>query len=264
MSDVPATSEPSGPLWVDSHCHLTLGSCGEEVAAARAAGVAAMIAIGTDVADSREAIATAARHRQVRAAAGVHPHEASGGTDGLADLLGLDEVVAVGECGLDYHYDHSPRADQRRVFAHQIALAHQASLALVVHSRSAWDDTFAILAAEGVPERTVLHCFTGGVPEAERALAIGAYVSFSGIVSFPKAPEVREAAARCPADRLLVETDAPFLAPVPLRGRPNSPANVPLVGAALAQARGEPVHEVAAVTTANACRVFGLDVAQVV
>ncbi len=121
------------------------------------------------------------------------------------------------------------------------------------------DDTFAILAAEGVPERTVLHCFTGGVPEAERALEIGAYISFSGIVSFPKAPEVREAAARCPADRVLVETDAPFLAPVPLRGRPNSPAYVPLVGAALAQARGIAPEDVAAMTTANAVRAFGLD-----
>ena len=258
MGSVGAAGAPVG-TWIDTHCHLKLESCDAEVAAAREAGVAALVAIGTDVADSREALAVAGRHREVRAAVGVHPHEASGGTDGLADLLGLADVVAVGECGLDYHYDHSPRPDQRRVFAAQIALAHEVGLTLVVHSRSAWDDTFAILAAEGVPERTVLHCFTGGVPEAERALEIGAYISFSGIVSFPKAPEVREAAARCPADRMLVETDAPFLAPVPLRGRPNSPAYVPLVGAALAQARGMAPEDVAALTTANAVRAFGLD-----
>ena len=258
MSDTRAAGEPL-PVWVDTHCHLKLESCDAEVAAAHEAGVAAVIAIGTDVADSREAIAVAGRHRGVRAAAGVHPHEARGGVDGLAGLLELDDVVAVGECGLDYHYDHSPRPDQRQAFARQIALAHEAGLTLVVHSRSAWDDTFAILATEGVPERTVFHCFTGGAPEAERALAIGAYLSFSGIVSFPKAPEVREAAARCPADRLLVETDAPFLTPVPLRGRPNSPANVPLVGAALAHARDESPYDLAAATTANACRVFDLD-----
>jgi TatD DNase family protein len=258
MDEVAGTEKPA-PVWVDSHCHLELESCDSDVDAAREAGVAAMITIGVDVADSRQAIAVAGRHRYVRATAGVHPHEASGGLDGLANLLESDEVVAVGECGLDYHYDHSPRPDQRRVFAQQIALAHAAGLPLVIHSRAAWDDTFAILATEGAPDRTVFHCFTGGVPEAERAIEIGAYLSFSGIVSFPKAPEVREAAARCPADRLLVETDAPFLAPVPLRGRRNSPANVPLVGAAVAQARSVGPDEVAALTTANACEVFGLD-----
>ncbi len=258
MGDAAPTGAPSGP-WFDSHCHLELETCDSEVAAARQAGVAAFVAIGTDVADSRQAVAIAGRHCDVHAAVGVHPHEAAGGIDGLADLPGLTDVVAVGECGLDYHYDHSPRPDQRRVFAAQIGLAHETGLTLVVHSRSAWDDTFSILAAEGVPERTVLHCFTGGVPEAERALDIGAYLSFSGIVSFPKAREVHEAAARCPADRLLVETDAPFLAPVPLRGRPNSPANVPLVGAALAEVRGATPQEVAAITTANACRAFGLE-----
>jgi len=258
VGDAAPAGAPSGP-WVDTHCHLELETCDSEVAAARGAGVAAFVAIGTDVAESRQAVAIAGRHSDVSAAVGVHPHEAAGGIDGLADLLGLTEVVAVGECGLDYHYDHSPRPDQRRVFAAQIGLAHETGLTLVVHSRSAWDDTFAILAGEGVPERTVLHCFTGGVPEAERALDIGAYLSFSGIVSFPKAREVHEAAARCPADRLLVETDAPLLAPVPLRGRPNRTANVPLVGAALAEVRDSTPQEVAAITTANACRAFGLE-----
>ncbi|MXZ30517.1 MAG: TatD family deoxyribonuclease [Acidimicrobiia bacterium] len=247
------------PKWIDTHCHLRLETCDAELAAARQAGVAAVIAIGIDVADSREAIAVASRHGDVRAAAGVHPHEAAGGIDGLAELLEREEVVAVGETGLDYHYNHSPHPEQRRAFAQQIALAHEAGLALVIHSRAAWDETFAVLAAEGVPERTVFHCFTGGPREAERALQIGAYLSFSGIVTFPKAPEVREAAVRCLPDRLLVETDAPLLAPVPLRGRPNSPANVAVVGAAVAQARRVAPAELAATTTVNACRAFGLE-----
>ena len=259
MAQGTAPEVPSG-VWVDTHCHLDLPTCDEEVTAARAAGVSGLVAIGCDVADSRQALEIAARHRDVSAAVGVHPHEASGGIDGLAGLLEGEDVVAVGECGLDYHYDHSPRPTQRRVFAAQIALAHQAGLALVVHSRSAWDDTFAILVGEGVPERVVMHCFTGGEREAERALALGAYLSFSGIVSFPKAPEVREAAALCPPDRLLVETDAPYLAPVPLRGRRNRPANLPLVGAAVATARGVGVAEVAAITTVNACGVFGVGI----
>ncbi|MDE0653543.1 MAG: TatD family hydrolase [bacterium] len=261
MGDAAPAGAPAGP-WIDTHCHLKLETCDSEVANAREAGVVALIAIGTDVADSREALAVAGRHGNVRAAVGVHPHEAAGGIDGLDDLLGLENVVAVGECGLDYHYDHSPRPEQRRVFAAQIALAHETALTLVVHSRSAWDDTFAILTSEGVPERTVMHCFTGGVPEAERVMDIGAYLSFSGIVSFPKAFEVHEAAARCAADRLLVETDAPLLAPVPLRGRPNSPANVPLVGAALARVRDSTPQEVADITTANARRAFGLETPQ--
>lgn len=258
MGDAAPPGAAVGP-WIDTHCHLRLETCDDEVAAAGEAGVVALIAIGVDVADSREAVAVAARHRNVRAAAGVHPHEAAGGVDGLGDLLGLEDVVAVGECGLDYHYDHSPRPDQRRVFAGQIALAHETALTLVVHSRSAWDDTFAILAAEGVPERTVLHCFTGGVREVERAEEIGAFVSFSGIVSFPRAHEVHEAAARCPADRLLVETDSPLLTPVPLRGKPNSPANVALVGAALARIRDRTPQEIAEITTANAVRAFRLE-----
>jgi TatD DNase family protein len=168
------------------------------------------------------------------------------------------KVVAIGECGLDYHYDHSPRAAQREVFASQVGLALEYDLALVIHSREAWDDTFAVLADQDVPARTIFHCFTGGPLEAERALAIGAHLSFSGIVTFKTADDVRAAAALCPADRLLVETDTPFLTPVPHRGRPNSPAFVPLVGAAVAATRGESIEAVEASTWINAARVFGL------
>jgi TatD DNase family protein len=228
------------------------------VAEARAAGVTRMIDVGTDVTDSAVAIERARRLDGVWATAGVHPHEAAGGVDGLVDLLAAPEVVAVGECGLDYHYDHSPRATQRQVFALQVGLAHQLDLALVIHTREAWDDTFAVLGSEGVPDRTVFHCFTGGPPEAERALALGADLSFSGIVTFPGADDVRQAAARCPLGNTLVETDAPFLAPVPHRGRPNRPALVAVVGVAVAEAQGRRVADVAAATVANASRVYRL------
>ena len=226
-------------MWADHHCHLPDGDAADAVVdEARRAGVAVLINIGTDVADSRRAINVAAEHDNVWASAGVHPHEASGGIDGLDELISRPEVVAVGEAGLDYHYDHSPRAAQRRVFASQIELANRHGLPLVVHSRSAWDDTFAVLDTEGVPSRTVMHCFTGGADEADECLRRGAVLSFSGIVTFPNADDVREAVRRCPLDRLLVETDSPYLAPVPHRGKPNRPALVSVVGAAVAEAKG--------------------------
>ncbi len=166
--------------------------------------------------------------------------------------------MAVGETGLDYYYDHSPREVQQRVFAEQIQLANDHRLALVIHSRDAWDDTFAVLADAGVPERTVLHCFTGGPDEARRALDIGATLSFSGIVTFKGAPEVQAAAAICPLDRLLVETDSPYLAPIPHRGRPNRPAWVPHVGQFIADLRDMPVGDLARATTDNAATFFAL------
>jgi TatD DNase family protein len=218
-----------------------------------------MITVGCDVAQSTAYVAVAAAHPgRVWATAGVHPHEARLGVDGLEALLAAGGAIAVGECGLDFHYDHSPRPVQRDVFVAQIALAHAFALPLVIHTREAWAETFEILAAEGVPDGTVFHCFTGGPDEARRCLDIGAHLSFSGIVSFPSAEELREAAALCPADRLLVETDSPYLAPVPHRGQKNRPAWVPVVGEALAGARGEPVAAVAETTWANAERVYRL------
>jgi TatD DNase family protein len=166
--------------------------------------------------------------------------------------------VAVGECGLDYHYDHSPRDVQRAVFAAQIRLSHDHDLPLVIHTREAWDDTFAVLDAEGVPARTVFHCFSGGEAEARRALAVGGYLSIAGVVTFPSAGDIREAVRMCPLDRLLVETDAPYLAPVPHRGKPNRPGLVPVVGAAVAEVRGLAAEAVAEATWANAETVFGL------
>jgi len=249
--------------WVDSHCHVPYDegrfSVGEEVLGeARAAGVTAFVTVGTDRAQCLAGIDVAARHPDVWATVGLHPHDAKNGTATVADLLDRPRVVAVGECGLDYHYDHSPRDLQQAAFAEQVGWALQLDLALVIHTRSAWDDTFAVLAEVGVPERAVFHCFTGGPDEARRALDVGGHLSFSGIATFPGAPEVRAAAALCPLDRLLVETDAPYLAPVPHRGRANTPAWVPVVGAAVAASRGEGVEAVEEATAANARRFFRL------
>jgi TatD DNase family protein len=248
--------------WTDTHCHLPAGDQSDEpVAEARAAGVTRMITVGTDLEHSRQAIAVARRHHDVWATAGVHPHDASAGLEGLAELLAEPEVVAVGECGLDYHYDHSPRGRQRDVFAAQVALAHAHDLTLVIHTREAWEDTFDILAAEGVPRRTVFHCFTGGPAEARRGLDLGIDLSFSGIVTFKTADDLRDAARLCPLDHLVVETDSPFLTPVPHRGQPNRPALVPLVGQAVALAKALDEAVVAEAAWANAERLFGLPVA---
>lgn len=253
--------------WTDDHCHLgwdqddavSAEAADALVAEAVEAGVERMVTVGTDVAHSNDAIAAARRHPgRVWATVGLHPHEAKYGTDGLEPLLAEPEVVAVGECGLDYYYEHSPREAQRQAFADQIALAKAHGLPLVIHTRDAWPDTFDILAGEGAPERTVLHCFTGGPDEARRCLDLGGFLSFSGIVTFKGAADLRAAAALCPLDRLLVETDSPYLAPVPHRGRPNRPALVPLVGAAVAAAGGHDLEVVAEATWANAESVYGL------
>ena len=251
-------------MWTDSHCHVPYEGLdapeAELVDAARAAGVDRMITVGTDAAQSRAALEAAHRHERMWATVGLHPHDATDGVEGIVELLQAPDplVVAVGECGLDYFYEHSPRDAQRAAFAAQIGLARDLDLALVVHTRDAWDDTFDILAAEGVPARTVVHCFTGGPAEARRALDLGAWLSFSGIITFKTAGDVRAAAAMCPLERVLVETDSPFLAPVPHRGRPNQPAMVPVVGAAVAGAMGVAVDRVEAATTANATTVFRL------
>ena len=214
--------------WFDSHCHvqeeyLGGGKDGDGdtdlslvMERARAAGVDRLVCIGTDVATSSQAVAVArdvsaeGAARCAWASVGLHPHEATAGVDDVAALLaqeiavGDGVVVAVGECGLDYYYEHSPRHVQRTAFAEQVALAHARGLALVIHARDAWDDLFDVLGAEGVPERTILHCFTGGPDELERCVRSGMFVSFSGIITFKSASDIREAATRCPLDRLLV------------------------------------------------------------
>jgi TatD DNase family protein len=230
-----------------------------------------LVCIGTGAVTSAQAVAVARATAgagagpRAWASVGLHPHQASEGVDEVAALLARElaaddgVVVAVGECGLDYFYEHSPRQAQRAAFAAQIALAHRYGLALVIHARDAWTDLFEVLAAEGVPERTVLHCFTGGPDEVERCLRAGMYVSFSGIVTFKNASDVREAAARCPLDRLLVETDSPFLAPVPHRGRANEPSYLPFVGEAIATIKGCTADEVRERTAAATAMVFSTE-----
>ncbi len=249
-------------MWVDSHCHLQLAGGDEHVANARAAGVEWMVCVGTDLETSQAALMLADMHPDVYAAVGLHPHDASKLAvqwDQLEPLAVSDACTAIGECGFDLFYEHSPRAEQEIAFRFQIRLAKHTGKPLVIHSRDAWDDTFRVLDDEGVPERTIFHCFTGGPEEARLALARGCYLSFSGIVSFKNAEALRDAARITPGDRVLVETDSPFLTPEPFRGKQNEPALVAVVGAALARARGVEPEQIAALTRANAMRVFGID-----
>jgi TatD DNase family protein len=266
----PAAPDPVGRLrWTDSHCHLQWepdeGPSDPEGDLARAldAGVERLVCVGTDLSTSRAAVELAANHANVFATVGLHPHDASRFDDEWDDLVALardgTRVVAIGEAGFDLHYEHSPRDAQARAFAAQVALASELDRALVIHTREAWDDTFRVLHDVGVPSRTIFHCFTGGPVEAERARSIDAYLSFSGIVSFKTADDVRAAAAIVPVDALLVETDAPFLAPVPHRGKRNEPSLLPVVGSALAAARNEPVAKIADATNRNATRAFALE-----
>jgi TatD DNase family protein len=256
-----ATLPPLGRFF-DNHCHLEHnripGGTEATLERARAAGVIGFITVGCDAADSQRCIEIAAQHHDVWATVGVHPHEASGGVDGILPLIGQPKVMAIGECGLDYHYDHSPRDQQRSVFAAQIALAHQHQLPLVIHTRSAWEETFDILATEGVPNSTIFHCFTGGPAEARRCLDLGAFLSFSGIVTFPSATDLQDAAKLCPTDRILAETDSPFLAPIPHRGKPNEPAFVGHGVHALASLRQEIPSDLGEYTIQNAYVAFGL------
>lgn len=246
--------------WTDTHCHtqeqmVETGS-DELLQRAREAGVERFIVIGTDATTSEQAIEIAGKHADVWATVGLHPHDAIKGVDSIAHLATQDRVVGIGECGLDYFYEHSPRDIQLVAFAQQIALAKEHNLSLVIHTRDAWLDTYNVLDNEGIPDNTIIHCFSGGTDEARECLNRGAYLSFSGIVTFKNAVELREAAKFCPIDRILIETDSPFLAPVPHRGRPNEPAHVGIVGTAIADARGIDVADFAAITSANALRAF--------
>ena len=250
------------PRWVDSHCHLQLAGGDEHVARARAAGVEWLVCVGTDLETSQAALTFAERHPDVYATVGLHPHDASklsAQWEMLEPLAVSEACVAVGECGFDLFYEHSPRDEQETAFRFQVQVANHARKPLVVHSRDAWSDTFRVLDDEGVPERTIFHCFTGGPEEASAALERGCYLSFSGIVSFKNADALREAARITPEDRVLVETDSPFLTPEPHRGRPNEPALVVAVGAALARARGVEPAEIAEITRLNAARAFGVE-----
>jgi TatD DNase family protein len=202
------TSQIMQPIeWVDTHCHVyeeTIpGGANGALQAAREAGVTTMIVIGTDATTTQQAIAIAALHNDVWATVGLHPHDAKLGLDTVLPFVDAPRVVGIGECGLDFFYDHSDRDVQRDVFAAQIELANKHNLPLVIHTREAWADTFDVLDSVGVPERTIFHCFTGGENEARECVKRGAYLSFSGIVTFKTANDVREAALWCPPENFL-------------------------------------------------------------
>jgi TatD DNase family protein len=245
----------------DTHAHLD--ACAEPaealVARARAAGVERIVSVGSGLDSCRTTLAIAAREQGVFAALGIHPHQAgdddAGRLDELRELLGDERAVAVGETGLDFYRDYAPHDRQRELFARQLELAAELGKAVVVHTRAASDETAEAL--EGFKGTVVLHCFSA--PELlPVALERGYYVSFAGNVTYPSAEELREAARLVPPDRLLVETDSPYLSPQPRRGRPNEPANLVHTVAALAEARGEDADQLASRVDANATAAFSL------
>ena len=254
------------PMLVDSHCHLShpdlAGEVDAVVGGARAAGVGAMLNICTRLDEFAAVRGIAESFADIHCSVGVHPHEAGDhrgvAAAQLADLAAHPRVVAIGETGLDYYYENSPRADQIGDFRTHCQAARETGLPLVVHSRDADDETAAILAAAAAagPIGGVIHCFTGGPALAQTALDLGFYISFSGIITFKKAEDLRAIAITVPLDRLLVETDAPYLAPVPKRGQRNEPAFLTHTAAALAELRGMSAQALHERTTANFFRLF--------
>jgi TatD DNase family protein len=254
---------------VDSHCHLAPNYFPEgadgPLQRARAANIVGLVVVGvgSDLGAARHAVELSRdRPTEVTSAVGVHPHEASALDpimfEELARLAFDPAVSAIGEIGLDYHYDHSPRDIQRRVYAELIALARQVKKPIVVHTRQAAEDTLAILESEGARDvGGVIHCFSEDRPFAERALALGFYVSFSGIVTFKNSVAIQDVAGWAPADRILIETDSPYLSPVPLRGKPCEPSYLVHTARRVAELRGIPLEELASQTTENASRLFG-------
>jgi TatD DNase family protein len=253
------------PPLVDTHCHLEMARFDKDrdavIERAREAGLAAMITVGSDPESNRKALALARAHEGVYAAVGIHPHDAQLFTPALREelraWLGREKVVAVGETGLDYHYEHSPREVQREVFRAHLALAREAGLPAVIHSREATQDTVGILREAGVT-KGVLHCFSGDRELLRTAAALGLYVSVAGPVTFPRAHELREAVKTIPDEYLLLETDAPYLAPVPRRGKRNEPAYVLHTAREVAALREVSLEDVARMTTLNAGKLFGV------
>ncbi len=258
--------------WTDAHAHLQDNFLEDpergtldlqaNLDAALAANVRRVIVVGTQLGTSVGALQVSEFQHEVElyATVGMHPHDSLNDVNEIVELArkGHPKLVGIGECGLDYYYEHSPREAQLKSFAVQIALAKELNLALVIHARDAFADLFDVLKGEGVPERTVIHCFTGNAEDAKGCLNLGCDISLSGIVTFKNAEELREAAKLVPLDRLHVETDSPFLAPLPHRGKPNEPAFVSLVGAFVAELRGEDREVLQNATSANTARLFNL------
>jgi len=265
---VPAP-EPLPAAALDSHCHLDLieEPTGEVLAAARAAGITRVITVGVNLPSSRWSADRADPGQGVYAAVAVHPNETASAASsparrdevlaGIAKLAALPQVRAVGETGLDYYREHAAPEVQRDWFRAHIEIAKRAGKALMIHDREAHDDILAILEADGPPERVVFHCFSGDSAMAKRCADAGYVMSFAGNLTFANAPALREAAAAAPADLLLVETDAPFLTPVPYRGKPNTPAMAALTVRCLAEVKELPVAEMCALVTATGARMFG-------
>jgi TatD DNase family protein len=250
---------------IDTHCHLNheqlLDDVDEAVARAHAADVREMIMVGYDLESSRSAVDLAHRIPSVFAAVAIHPHDSRHYDDSaeaeLRELAADSRVIAIGEIGLDYHYDFSPREDQFRAFRAQIALANESGLPIIIHCREAYDDVLSLLETEKSEGMgCVMHCWAGNEVEANRALALGCYLGFGGVLTFKNADENRRVAAAAPLGRVLVETDAPYLAPVPYRGKRNEPAYTRLVAEKFAEIRGLNLQSIAAATTDNAMRVF--------
>ena len=261
-------TETHQPFLVDSHCHIDMpqfdADRAEVVARAREAGVVNMLVVGgVDEEGGHQRALRVAQELGFPCSAGVHPHEARLYNDDIeGELRGLARdrlIVAIGEIGLDFHYDHSPRDVQREAFRRQLRLAHDVGLPVIIHTREADQETIAILEHEEAEEiGGVIHCFTGTRELAERALVLGFCISFSGIVAFPRAETIQEVARLVPPERLLVETDAPFLAPPPHRGKRNEPAFVVEVARTVARLRGEAVEDVGRAALANFRRAFKL------
>ena len=258
--------------FIDSHCHIDGpeydADRDEVIARARDAGVTTMLNVGTGDPHSgafERAVELAEKHDEIYAAVGVHPHDAKLFDDvagqRLVNLIkGSQRVVAWGEIGLDYHYDHSPRDAQRAVFQRQLRLARELMLPVIIHSREADEDTVSILREElsGYERAGVLHCFGGSLQMARAAIDLGFCVSFAGNLTFKKAEDLREIARQLPLDRLMVETDCPYLTPVPFRGKRNEPARVVETAACLAMLHGREVSEIARITTGNFSKLFGV------
>lgn len=254
---------------IDSHCHLDYRGHDDEreaaIVRAREAGVVQMVNVESksSLAACEKTVAIARQHDDIFAVVGYHPHDArlvdDAAIDGLRALAGDPRVVAIGETGLDYHYDHSPRDEQGDGFRRFLRLARELDLPVVIHTREAEEDTLAILREEPLgPAGGVIHCFTGTLGMAEACVDLGFHVSISGIVTFKNAGDIPEVARRVPLERLLVETDSPFLAPIPHRGRKNEPAYVVHVAAKVAELRGMELGELARATVANTRRLFRL------
>ena len=250
----------------DTHCHLDDGKFDEDREEAyrrmMAAGVTRCVCVGSDLPSSERCIAFSADHPGVYAAAGVHPHEAKDAPgdylDQLAAMLRRDRVVALGEIGLDYYYDLSPRDTQRRVLAEQVELAVQMDMPVIFHIRDAQGEMVEFFRGRKKLPAGIIHCFSGSPEIAAEYVKMGFYISFAGPLTFKKAPHLQQAAREVPLNRLLVETDSPYLAPEPMRGRRNEPANVVYTLQKLAELRGMPTENMAALTWQNACDVFRL------